>query len=137
MTVSTSYRKQKKLATVGDTHRSALVRDVLQEFTAAYNTFGQETNTPAIITSVIHEDMSFFLFCERFLNNAVSLFVTMGLLGTFLGLSLSVSSLSQLLAALPTGRTPSTTWEAVCCPLCPAWASHSTPRWWALAAPLF
>ena len=71
MTVSTSYRKQKKLATVGDTHRSALVRDVLQEFTAAYNTFGQETNTPAIITSVIHEDMSFFLFCERFLNNAV------------------------------------------------------------------
>lgn len=59
MTVSTSYRKQKKLATVGDTHRSALVRDVLQEFTAAYNTFGQETNTPAIITSVIHEDMSF------------------------------------------------------------------------------
>ena len=77
MTVSTSYRKQKKLATVGDTHRSALVRDVLQEFTAAYNTFGQETNTPAIITSVIHEDMSFFLFCERFLNNAVSLFVTM------------------------------------------------------------
>ena len=51
MTVSTSYRKQKKLATVGDTHRSALVRDVLQEFTAAYNTFGQETNTPAIITS--------------------------------------------------------------------------------------
>ena len=99
MTVSTSYRKQKKLATVGDTHRSALVRDVLQEFTAAYNTFGQETNTPAIITSVIHEDMSFFLFCERFLNNAVSLFVTMGLLGTFLGLSLSVSSLSQLLGS--------------------------------------
>ena len=99
MTVSTSYRKQKKLATVGDTHRSALVRDVLQEFTAAYNTFGQETNTPAIITSVIYEDMSFFLFCERFLNNAVSLFVTMGLLGTFLGLSLSVSSLSQLLGS--------------------------------------
>ena len=43
--------------------------------------------------------MSFFLFCERFLNNAVSLFVTMGLLGTFLGLSLSVSSLSQLLGS--------------------------------------
>ena len=54
MTVSTSYRKQKKLATVGDTHRSALVRDVLQEFTAAYNTFGQETNTPAITIQRIY-----------------------------------------------------------------------------------
>ena len=37
------------------------------------------------------------LLCERFLNNAVSLFVTLGLFGTFLGLSLSVSSLSQLI----------------------------------------
>ena len=33
------------------------------------------------------------------MNNAVSLFVTLGLLGTFLGLSLSVSSLSQLLGS--------------------------------------
>lgn len=97
--VTLAYRRQTKLAIVGDTHRSQLVRDALGEFTAAYNTFGQETNTPAIVTSTIQSDMSFFLFCERFLSNAVSLFVTMGLLGTFLGLSLSVSSLSQLLGS--------------------------------------
>lgn len=97
--VSCAYRRQTKLAIVGDTHRSQLVRDALEEFTAAYNTFGQETNTPAIVTSTIHADMGFYLFCERFLSNAVSLFVTMGLLGTFLGLSLSVSSLSQLLGS--------------------------------------
>lgn len=97
--VSCAYRRQTKLAIVGDTHRSALVRDALEEFTAAYKSFGQETNTPAIVTSTIHADMGFYLFCERFLSNAVSLFVTMGLLGTFLGLSLSVSSLSQLLGS--------------------------------------
>jgi methyl-accepting chemotaxis protein len=38
------------------------------------------------------------LLCERFLNNAVSLFVTLGLFGTFLGLSLSVSSLTELIS---------------------------------------
>lgn len=97
--VALAYRRQTKLAVVGDTHRSQLVHDALEEFTAAYKTFGRDTNTPAIVTSTIHTDMGFFLFCERFLNNAVSLFVTMGLLGTFLGLSLSVSSLSQLLAS--------------------------------------
>lgn len=97
--VSCAYRRHTKLAIVGDTHRSSLVRDALEEFTAAYKSFGQETNTPAIVTSTIHADMGFYLFCERFLGNAVSLFVTMGLLGTFLGLSLSVSSLSQLLGS--------------------------------------
>ena len=97
--VSCAYRKQTKLAITGDTHRSQLVRDALDEFTSAYQLFGQETNPPAIVTSTIHTDLGFYLFCERFLNNSVSLFVTMGLLGTFLGLSLSVSSLSQLLGS--------------------------------------
>lgn len=97
--VSFAYRRQTKLAIVGDTHRSQLVRDALEEFTSAYKSFGQDTNTPAIVTSTINTDMGFCLFCERFLSNAVSLFVTLGLLGTFLGLSLSVSSLSQLLGS--------------------------------------
>lgn len=97
--VSVTYRKHTKYAIVGDTHNSTLVRDALQEFTAAYSTFGQDTNTPAIVTSIVNSDLGFSLFCERFLSNAVSLFVTMGLLGTFLGLSLSVSSLSQLLGS--------------------------------------
>lgn len=97
--VSFAYRRQTQLAIVGDTHRSQLVRDALEEFTSAYKSFGQDTNTPAIVTSTIHTDLGFCLFCERFLNNAVSLFVTLGLLGTFLGLSLSVSSLSQLLGS--------------------------------------
>ena len=70
---------------------------VLREYAAAYHTYGQDVNTPAIISDVIGARLSGLLLCERFLNNAVSLFVTLGLFGTFLGLSLSVSSLTELI----------------------------------------
>ena len=97
--VCTAYRRQAKLAVTGDTYRSRVMHDALEDFTTAYKTFGPETNTSAIINSAITNNLHFYLLCERFLNNSVSLFVTMGLLGTFLGLSLSVSSLSQLLGS--------------------------------------
>lgn len=97
--VCRAYRRQVKLAQTGDTNRSRMLHDALEEFTIAYKTFGPETNTPAIINSAVHSNLSLYLLCERFLNNAVSLFVTLGLLGTFLGLSLSVSSLSALLGS--------------------------------------
>ncbi len=70
---------------------------LLQEYTNAYQKYGQDTNTPAIISDTVGAKLSGLLFCERFLNNAVSLFVTLGLFGTFLGLSLSVASLTELL----------------------------------------
>lgn len=97
--VCATYRRQFKLAVIGDTYRSPLLHDALEDYTVSYKAFGPDTNTPAIINSAIHANLSFPLFCERFLNNAVSLFVTMGLLGTFLGLSLSVSSLASLLSS--------------------------------------
>ena len=68
-----------------------------EEYRAAYKQYGQDTNTPAIITNTIGSRLSGLLLCERYLNNAVSLFVTLGLFGTFLGLSLSVASLTELI----------------------------------------
>ena len=82
---------------MGDTVRSHLLHAALEEFSAAYKSFGQDTNTPAIVTGCVNTHMGFCLFCERFLNSAVSLFVTLGLFGTFLGLSMSVSSLTELI----------------------------------------
>ena len=70
---------------------------VLKQYTAAYKQYGQDVNTPAIISDVIGTRLGGLLFGERFLNNAVSLFVTLGLFGTFLGLSMSVSSLTELI----------------------------------------
>ena len=71
---------------------------LLAEYTAAYRKYGQDVNTPAIISEVTGNHLGGLLFCERFLNNAVSLFVTLGLFGTFLGLSLSVVSLTELIS---------------------------------------
>ena len=70
---------------------------LLDEFAAAYKKYGPDTNTPAIISDVMGRKLSGLLLCERYLNNAVSLFVTLGLFGTFLGLSLAVVSLTELI----------------------------------------
>ena len=70
---------------------------LLSEYTAAYKEYGQSVNTPVIITDVISTRLGGLLLIERFLNNAVSLFVTLGLFGTFLGLSMSVTSLTELI----------------------------------------
>ena len=77
---------------------------VLSQFTAAYKQYGRDVNTPAIISDVVSSRLSGLLFCERFLNNAVSLFVTLGLFGTFLGLSMSVTSLTELLGVSNTSE---------------------------------
>lgn len=71
---------------------------LLRGYVASYKKYGQDVNTPAIIADTISNRLSGLLLCERFLNNAVSLFVTLGLFGTFLGLSMSVSSLTELLS---------------------------------------
>lgn len=77
---------------------NAFMRFVVNDFADAYKKYGQNVNTPAIISNGVSTKLSGMLLCERYLNNAVSLFVTLGLFGTFLGLSLSVSSLTELIS---------------------------------------
>ena len=81
---------------------------LLSEYTAAYKQYGQNVNTPAIIADVIGGRLGGLLLGERFLNNAVSLFVTLGLFGTFLGLSMAVTSLTELI-----GYSNTTEWLSV------------------------
>ncbi len=94
--VSGRYRSLSTRA--GRAEENGFHNTLLREYTAAYQKFGQDVNTPAIISDVIGSRLSGLLLCERFLNNAVSLFVTLGLFGTFLGLSLSVASLTKLIS---------------------------------------
>lgn len=75
------------------------LRYSVNQFAESYKRYGKETNTPAIIEEAVGSRLGGCLLAERFLNNAVSLFVTLGLFGTFLGLSLSVGSLSTLLSS--------------------------------------
>lgn len=97
----TTYGRYKHLASMVNGNLSkdnSFLRFVVNDFAEAYKKYGQEVNTPAIITNGVNTKLSGMLLCERFLNNAVSLFVTLGLFGTFLGLSLSVSSLTELIS---------------------------------------
>ena len=96
-----TYARYKHLAYVvgsGPKKENAFLRFVVNDFADAYKKYGQEVNTPAIIENAVNTKLSALLLCERFLNNAVSLFVTLGLFGTFLGLSLSVNSLTELIS---------------------------------------
>ena len=77
---------------------SGFLRFTVNDFADAYKKYGQDVNTPAIISNAVSTKLSGLLLCERFLANAVSLFVTLGLFGTFLGLSHSVSSLTELIS---------------------------------------
>lgn len=77
---------------------NGFLRFAVNDFADAYKKYGQNVNTPAIISNAVSTKLSGLLLCERFLANAVSLFVTLGLFGTFLGLSHSVSSLTELIS---------------------------------------
>ena len=92
------YRSLARQASGKPAEAEGFVAVVLREYSAAYRTYGQNVNTPAVISDAIGARLSGLLLCERFLNNAVSLFVTLGLFGTFLGLSLSVTSLTELIS---------------------------------------
>ena len=106
-----TYARYKHLASMvnGNLNKdNSFLRFVVNDFAEAYKKYGQEVNTPAIIANGVNTKLGGMLLCERFLNNAVSLFVTLGLFGTFLGLSLSVSSLTELI-----GYTNTSEWLSV------------------------
>lgn len=95
---SARYRLLSVKSKADDERRRGFHKALAEEFSAAYRKYGRDVNTPAVIDDVIGRKLGGLLLCERFLNNAVSLFVTLGLFGTFLGLSMSVSSLTQLIS---------------------------------------
>ena len=98
LTVYSRYRRTSRRIGAGKLEQSdEFLRYTVNEYAGAYKRYGQDVNTPAIIASAFGTKMPGALLGERFLNNAVSLFVTLGLFGTFLGLSYSVSSLTELI----------------------------------------
>ena len=97
--ISARYKRFSRLVRDDARNSSEFLHRVISDYAAAYKYHGAEVNTPAIISDSIASRLGGLLFCERFLNNAVSLFVTLGLFGTFLGLSLSVTSLTELISS--------------------------------------
>ena len=79
------YRRLSRLVSEGREEQNDFLRSTVKEFAAAYKEYGKDTNTPGVIADVMGSKLSGLMLQERFLNNAVSLFVTLGLFGTFLG----------------------------------------------------
>ena len=102
------YNRLASLVYGGLKRDNSFLRFVVNDYAEAYKRHGKDLNTPAIIANAVSVKLGGSLLCERLLNNAVSLFVTLGLFGTFLGLSLSVSSLTELI-----GYSNSSEWLGV------------------------
>ena len=102
------YSRLASLVNGGLKRDNRFLRFVVNDYAEAYKRQGKDVNTPAVIANGISVKLAGSLLCERLLNNAVSLFVTLGLFGTFLGLSLSVSSLTEML-----GFTNNSEWLSV------------------------
>ena len=94
-----TYARYSRLSSlVGNLNRdNSFLRFVVNSYADAYKRQGKDVNTPAVVANGVSSRLGGSLLCERFLNNAVSLFVTLGLFGTFLGLSLSVTSLTEMI----------------------------------------
>ena len=97
------YRRMQQLV-AEDRADCAFLQGAKRDFAAVYRQNGSRTNTPAVIHNAMAAHLRVPLFCERFINNAVSLFVTLGLFGTFLGLTLSVQSLTELIGTNAQGE---------------------------------
>ena len=95
--VSARYNHLSSMVTGNLDKDNGFLRFVVNDLASAYKKYGLDVNTPALVQNAVSVKLSGLLLIERFLNNAVSLFVTLGLFGTFLGLSLSVSSLTELI----------------------------------------
>lgn len=77
--------------------KSDFLNIVLEKYKSAFLTNRGEVNTQAIIEAEIAVQMKHSLMGERFIKNAVSLMVILGLFGTFLGLTMSVNELAKML----------------------------------------
>lgn len=74
-----------------------LLNNIVEDYkNSAINNYS-EVNTQAIIEKCFNLKHKWLLLGERFVKNSVSLLIVLGLLGTFLGLTLSVGELVRLL----------------------------------------
>ena len=77
--------------------RSALLRNIVSEFETAWTAQkGIEVNTQAIIEKNFNARIKSAIFMESCARHSVSVMIVLGLLGTFIGLTISVQSLVLL-----------------------------------------
>lgn len=87
-----------KAREAGDTNfKNEVLNNIVDEYITAAKVNG-EVNTQAIIENNFLDRYKILFVGERFTKHAVSLMITLGLLGTFYGLTISISKLVELLS---------------------------------------
>ncbi len=77
--------------------RTSLLNRIVEDYKNTAMGNYSEVNTQAIIENAFNMRLRFLIVGERFLKSSVSLLIILGLMGTFLGLTLAVGELVQIL----------------------------------------
>ena len=72
------------------------IEAAINRYRIGYHDSGSDINTPAIVDSAMESVLKGSSLMERFLKNVVSLLITLGLLGTFIGLTMAVGDLASM-----------------------------------------
>lgn len=76
---------------------SQLLNKITSEYKSAASGSYNEVNTQAIVEKCFDLSLKGLKAAERFVNNSVSILIILGLLGTFLGLTISVGRLGEVI----------------------------------------
>lgn len=76
--------------------KNSAIESAINRYRIGYYDSGSDINTPAIVDSAMESSLKGFSLMERFLKNVVSLLITLGLLGTFIGLTMAVGDLASM-----------------------------------------
>lgn len=84
----------------GGKFKSDILNDIISDYESAAMGNYSEVNTQAIIEKCFNTKLTNLALAERFIKHAVSLLIVLGLLGTFVGLTMSVGKLVELLIGM-------------------------------------
>ncbi|HPJ22964.1 MAG TPA: MotA/TolQ/ExbB proton channel family protein, partial [Clostridia bacterium] len=92
--------------------KNGLLNRIVQDYKAASSSPYSDVNTQAIIEKTFMDDLKILLIGENMVKKSIGMLIVLGLLGTFIGLSISVSEMVGVL--LPgSGSTGSLDWNFI------------------------
>jgi methyl-accepting chemotaxis protein len=92
--------------------RNELLNRIVQDYKAASSSPYSDVNTQAIIEKTFMDELKIYQMGENMVRKSIGMLITLGLLGTFIGLTISVSELVGVL--LPgAGTSSSLDWNFV------------------------
>lgn len=90
--------------------KNELLNRIVQDYKAASSSPYSDVNTQAIIEKTFMDELRVYLMGETLVKKSISILIVLGLLGTFIGLTISVS---EMVAVLPAGSGVTLDWSLI------------------------